>query len=59
MSAEEKIEAAKKRKESGNVFFKAGKWSRAIKKYKSASGLIDHDVGSLLFAEKYIWGHNL
>jgi len=44
MSNEEKVETAKKRKELGNAFFKAGKWALAIKKYKAAGDLVDHDV---------------
>lgn len=54
MSAEDKVQAAQKRKELGNKFFKAEKWSRAAKKYKAAGDIIDHDVSdmrpSLLFA---------
>lgn len=33
MSTEEKIEDAGKKKEEGNVFFKAGKYERASKRY--------------------------
>ncbi|BDA45510.1 Peptidyl-prolyl cis-trans isomerase FKBP62 [Coccomyxa sp. Obi] len=43
MSAEDKVQAAQKRKELGNKFFKAEKWSRAAKKYKAAGDIIDHD----------------
>lgn len=54
MSAEDKVQAAQKRKELGNKFFKAEKWSRAAKKYKAAGDIIDHDVSdmraSLLYA---------
>jgi hypothetical protein len=34
MSTEEKIEAAAKKKEEGNVLFKAGKYARASKRYE-------------------------
>lgn len=34
MSDEEKVEAARARKEKGNVRFKAGKWAAALEKYK-------------------------
>ncbi|CAL8470896.1 g10438 [Coccomyxa elongata] len=44
MSAEDKVQAAQKRKELGNKFFKAEKWSRAAKKYKAAGDIIDHDT---------------
>ena len=47
MSAEDKVQAALKRKELGNKFFKAQKWSRAAKKYKAAGDIIDHDVSDM------------
>lgn len=34
MSAQEKIEAAAKKKEEGNAWFKAGKYLRASKRYE-------------------------
>ena len=34
MNAQEKIEAAGKKKEEGNVWFKAGKYARASKRYE-------------------------
>jgi hypothetical protein len=34
MSDEEKVEAAKQRKDKGNARFKAGKWAAALDKYK-------------------------
>jgi len=34
MNTEEKIEAAGKKKEEGNVIFKAGKYERASKRYE-------------------------
>lgn len=34
MNTEEKIEAAGKKKEEGNVLFKAGKYERASKRYE-------------------------
>ena len=41
MNTEEKIEAAGKKKEEGNVLFKAGKYSRASKKYEKVSCTIN------------------
>lgn len=37
MSTDEKIEAAGKKKEEGNVLFKAGKYARASKRYEKVS----------------------
>lgn len=37
MVAEEKVEAAGKKKEEGNVLFKAGKYLRASKRYEKVS----------------------
>lgn len=34
MNTPEKIEAAGKKKEEGNAFFKAGKYSKASKRYE-------------------------
>lgn len=34
MNTEEKIEAAGKKKEEGNVLFKGGKYARASKRYE-------------------------
>lgn len=34
MNTQEKIEAAGKKKEEGNVLFKAGKYARASKRYE-------------------------
>lgn len=34
MNTEEKIEAAGKKKEEGNAFFKAGKYAKASKRYE-------------------------
>lgn len=48
MSVEDKLATAGKRKESGNALFKAGKWARAIKKYKDAAQVIDYDVRRFL-----------
>lgn len=39
MSTQEKIEAAGKKKEEGNVLFKAGKYARASKRYEKVSFL--------------------
>ncbi len=44
LSNEDKVELAKKRKEQGNALFKAGKWERAIAKYKSAVDTVGYDV---------------
>ncbi|KAK6937856.1 Tetratricopeptide repeat 1 [Dillenia turbinata] len=43
MNTEEKIEAAAKKKEEGNVFFKGGKYERASKRYEKAAKYIEHD----------------
>lgn len=37
MSTDEKIEAAGKKKEEGNVLFKAGKYAKASKRYEKVS----------------------
>lgn len=39
MNTEEKIEAAIKKKEEGNVLFKAGKYARASKRYEKVYGV--------------------
>ncbi|KAJ7950530.1 Peptidylprolyl isomerase [Quillaja saponaria] len=43
MNTEEKIEAAGKKKEQGNVLFKAGKYARASKRYEKAVKYIEYD----------------
>uniref|UniRef100_A0A2N9G5B4 peptidylprolyl isomerase n=1 Tax=Fagus sylvatica TaxID=28930 RepID=A0A2N9G5B4_FAGSY len=43
MNTQEKIEAAGKKKEEGNVLFKAGKYARASKKYEKAVKYIEYD----------------
>ncbi|KAG7025435.1 Peptidyl-prolyl cis-trans isomerase FKBP62 [Cucurbita argyrosperma subsp. argyrosperma] len=43
MNTQEKIEAAGKKKEEGNVLFKAGKFARASKRYEKAVKFIEHD----------------
>lgn len=43
MNTEEKIEAAGKKKEEGNVLFKAGKYVRASKRYEKAVKFIEYD----------------
>ncbi|WJX81601.1 70 kDa peptidyl-prolyl isomerase [Trifolium repens] len=43
MSTEEKVEAAAKKKEEGNVLFKAGKYARASKRYEKAVKYIEYD----------------
>ncbi|GLT55360.1 hypothetical protein SLA2020_284910 [Shorea laevis] len=44
MNTEEKIEAAIKKKEEGNVLFKAGKYARASKRYEKAVKYIEYDT---------------
>lgn len=44
MNTEEKIEAAGKKKGEGNVLFKAGKYSRASKRYEKAVKFIEYDT---------------
>ncbi|XP_076959123.1 peptidyl-prolyl cis-trans isomerase FKBP62-like [Bidens hawaiensis] len=43
-TTQEKIEAAGKKKEEGNVFFKAGKYKKAIKRYEKAAKYIEYDT---------------
>ncbi|KAJ6687106.1 PEPTIDYL-PROLYL CIS-TRANS ISOMERASE [Salix purpurea] len=43
MSTDEKIEAAGKKKEEGNVLFKAGKYAKASKRYEKAVKFIEYD----------------
>ncbi|XWS31224.1 hypothetical protein CRYUN_Cryun23aG0059100 [Craigia yunnanensis] len=43
LNAQEKIEAAGKKKEEGNVSFKAGKYVKASKRYEKAVKYIEHD----------------
>ncbi|KAJ6839195.1 70 kDa peptidyl-prolyl isomerase-like isoform X1 [Iris pallida] len=43
MNTAEKIEAAGKKKEEGNVLFKLGKYARASKRYEKAAKLIEYD----------------
>ncbi|KAB5569786.1 hypothetical protein DKX38_003579 [Salix brachista] len=43
MSTDEKIEAAGKKKEEGNVLFKAGKYAKASKRYEKAVKYIEYD----------------
>ncbi|KAL3633408.1 70 kDa peptidyl-prolyl isomerase [Castilleja foliolosa] len=44
MNTEEKIEAAGKKKEEGNVLFKAGKYVKASKRYEKAAKYIEYDT---------------
>ncbi|KAL0460443.1 UNVERIFIED_CONTAM: Peptidyl-prolyl cis-trans isomerase FKBP65 [Sesamum latifolium] len=44
MDTTEKIEAAGKKKEEGNVLFKAGKYIRASKRYEKAAKYIEYDT---------------
>ncbi|MBA0636869.1 hypothetical protein Godav_005330 [Gossypium davidsonii] len=44
LNTQEKIEAAGKKKEEGNVLFKAGKYVRASKRYEKAVKYIDYDT---------------
>ncbi|XP_019175212.1 PREDICTED: peptidyl-prolyl cis-trans isomerase FKBP65-like isoform X2 [Ipomoea nil] len=43
MNTQEKIEAAQAKKEQGNVFFKAGKYEKASKRYEKAVNFIEYD----------------
>ncbi|KAL6009521.1 70 kDa peptidyl-prolyl isomerase [Asimina triloba] len=43
MSNAEKIEAAGKKKEEGNVLFKAGKYAKASKRYEKAAKFVEYD----------------
>ncbi|KAI3742072.1 hypothetical protein L1987_59752 [Smallanthus sonchifolius] len=43
MDTQEKIEAASKKKEEGNSLFKAGKYSKASKRYEKAAKYIEYD----------------
>lgn len=43
MNTQEKVEAAGKKKEEGNLLFKAGKYHRASKRYEKAAGFIEYD----------------
>ncbi|KAL8162890.1 hypothetical protein V2J09_014379 [Rumex salicifolius] len=43
MNTPEKIEAAGKKKEEGNLLFKAGKYERASKRYEKAVSFIEYD----------------
>lgn len=44
MNTQEKIEAAGKKKEEGNALFKAGKYTRASKRYEKAVKFIEYDT---------------
>ncbi|KVI08082.1 hypothetical protein Ccrd_013551, partial [Cynara cardunculus var. scolymus] len=44
MNTQEKIEAAGKKKEEGNTFFKAGKYLKIAKRYEKAAKLIEYDT---------------
>ena len=41
MNTQEKIEAAGKKKEEGNVLFKAGKYARASNRYEKVSCIVN------------------
>ncbi|GLU10227.1 hypothetical protein SLE2022_270470 [Rubroshorea leprosula] len=43
LNSQEKIEAAGKKKEGGNVLFKTGKYKRASKRYEKAVNFMDYD----------------
>lgn len=47
-TAEEKIEAAGKKKEEGNILFKAGKYDRASRRYEKVLLRISKSLKSLL-----------
>ncbi|XP_057437133.1 peptidyl-prolyl cis-trans isomerase FKBP62-like [Lotus japonicus] len=44
LNTQEKIEAAGKKKEEGNVLFKAGKYARASKRYDKAVKYVEYDT---------------
>ncbi|WOG85976.1 hypothetical protein DCAR_0105169 [Daucus carota subsp. sativus] len=44
MNSEEKIEAAGRKKEEGNAWFKAGKYAMASKRYEKAAKSIEYDT---------------
>ncbi|GLT61745.1 hypothetical protein SLA2020_344280 [Shorea laevis] len=44
LNNQEKIEAAGKKKEEGNILFKSGKYQRAAKKYDKAADYVSEDV---------------
>ncbi|CAJ1921462.1 unnamed protein product [Sphenostylis stenocarpa] len=44
LNNEEKLEAAAKKKEEGNVLFKAGKYARASKRYEKAVKYVEYDT---------------
>ncbi|KAM7517135.1 hypothetical protein LguiA_006718 [Lonicera macranthoides] len=44
MNTKEKIEAAGKKKEEGNGFFKVGKYAKTSKRYEKATKYIEHDT---------------
>ncbi|KAJ6873742.1 hypothetical protein NC651_032554 [Populus alba x Populus x berolinensis] len=44
MNTQEKIEAAGKKKEEGNAWFKAGKYERASRRYEKAAKFIEYDT---------------
>ena len=52
MNTPEKIEAAGKKKEEGNLFFKAGKYAKASKKYEKV-----HIIRSLWHDEQFYLNH--
>ncbi|CAK7335421.1 unnamed protein product [Dovyalis caffra] len=41
---QERIEAIAKKKEGGNALFKAGKYERALRRYKKATNFIEYDL---------------
>ncbi|CAI9099469.1 OLC1v1036296C1 [Oldenlandia corymbosa var. corymbosa] len=43
MNVQEKLEAASKKKEEGNQWFKAGKYERASRRYEKGVGFIEYD----------------
>ena len=43
LNTQEKIEAAGKKKEEGNAFFKVGKYERASKRYEKARKFVEYD----------------
>lgn len=45
MSGEEKVEYAEQKKASGNQWFKAGAFDRAMRRYKKAVSAVEYDSG--------------
>lgn len=55
MNNQEKIEAAGKKKEEGNVLFKAGKFARASKRYEKVIVLLAISNTSIFAISFFLW----